>query len=90
MGLAPIEQVRWQIRSRSGEAFSRSLADSLCREITLSIYYHCYPVNSLSLRDAYRDVSARAPKVGTLGDAWSSCREGRGEGVNGTAVIYYA
>jgi hypothetical protein len=25
MGLVPIEQVRWQIRSRSGEAFSRTL-----------------------------------------------------------------
>jgi hypothetical protein len=42
---------------------------------------HCCPTYSLSLRDADMDVGSRAPTVGALGDAWSSCREGWGEGI---------
>jgi hypothetical protein len=37
---------------------------------------------TLLQRDAYRDVGSRTPTVGTLGDAWSSCRESQDKGIH--------
>jgi hypothetical protein len=34
-----------------------------------------------SLQDDCMDAGGRAPTVGALGDAWSSCREGQDEGI---------
>jgi len=45
-------------------------------------------VYPLSLRDADMDVGGRAPTVGALGDAWSSCREGQGEGASSVVKKY--